>query len=82
MNDQNVQFMLGNIHARLDAGERDRVEIKETLESQNAKLDTIVRYIERQKGERRTLFAVGGTLATVAGTLAGFVVSWFTSTRG
>ncbi len=82
MNEVNVQYALGSINSRLRAGEQDRKDIKETLAAQDAKLDTIVRYLERQKGGRRTLMAMGSALAATCGTLAGFAVTWWTSKHG
>ncbi len=77
-----IQRALGRIEGRMEAADRERDEIKDMQMDQTDKLDTIVRYIERQKGERRAMYTVGSVLAASCGTLMGFIVSWWTSRHG
>jgi len=66
-----LQRDLGRVEGKVDAMGAQHVAM-------SAKLDTIVAYIEREKGAKRTwgtITAVGGT---VAGALGGALLSWFT----
>jgi hypothetical protein len=46
-------------------------------ESIDAKLDGVVAYIERQKGERRMIVAAGSVGGSIAGALFATFVSWW-----
>ncbi len=77
-----IHHRLGELGARLTQQDRDRAELRQEIRDQNDKLDRIVGYIERQKGAKSTLLAVGSALAAVFGTLAGVAVQLFTSKNG
>ena len=71
----NVQFMLGEITGRLDAQDERHGRMETAMAAQSGKLDTIVSYIEREKGARRAT----GLIASFLGALAGLATGWIGS---
>lgn len=68
-NSQDVGYLKGKV----EAVEKDVAEIKSDMKAQNTKLDTIVRFVERQRGG----FAVMASMSAGFGALAGIAVAWF-----
>lgn len=75
----NTQFLLGSIVARLNAQDARHDEMKTTLVGQDTKLDTILAHVERQKGGRTVLLAIGSGIAATCGTAASIFVTWLTA---
>lgn len=73
-----VQRSLGRIEGEVRAAATERTEIRATLKEQDQKLDRIVSYIERQRGARK----LGAAIAAGCGTVAGLLVTWWTSKHG
>lgn len=56
-------------------------ELRDMMTDQTKKLDVLVARGNQQKGERRALFLGGGGIAALFGTVAGWAVTWWTSTH-
>ena len=66
-----LQRDLGRLEGKVDAMGMQHATM-------GAKLDTIVAYIEREKGAKRTWGTVVGIGGAIAGALGGAALTWFT----